>query len=131
MTATPTFLLPACPLCSHRGMTDRPIWRFASNTSAKRGKKSYFFSGCRHATESAHPTTIWDDPADWSRIEADWQARTEKLFAGHTATWTEPQRVTFRRMLGDRSFLPGTTERIEFTPDSPASTETETETTNG
>ncbi len=115
MSATPTFLLPCCFACSHRGAPVRPVWKHQHNTSARRGHACYTFMGCQHAAQSANPAVIYDNAADWAGVEADWQARTERLFAAKAEKWSEPQRSAFRRSLEDRATLPGATETMQFT----------------
>ncbi len=114
--AVPTFLLPACGACSNRGDIDHPLWKFSHCTSAKRGHRCYFFSGCRHAAEVSPLASIWDEPADWARIEAAWTAKTEQLFAARTERWTDSQRESFRRALLARAWLPGATEALPLSP---------------
>lgn len=130
--ATPTFLLPACALCSSRGDMEKPTWKYCSNTSAKRGVRSYSFVGCRHAAEVAPALQIYDNPADWARIEAAWLAKTEQLFATRTARWTDAQRESFRRALLARAWLPGATEPLNLSPaETPAQQNNDPESDHG
>lgn len=112
--AAPTFLLPSCPACSSRGDLEHPIFKFAHNTSALRGRRCYFFSGCRHASEVSPLLSLWDSPADWARIEAAWAAKVAQLFAARTERWTDSQRESFRRALLARAWLPGATEALNL-----------------
>ncbi len=116
MSVAPTFSLPACPACSNRGVIARPVWKFARNTSERTGKPSYLFLGCKHAAETANPQVIYADPDDWKGVEADWAARTERLFAAKTANYSEVARVKFRRELVASAFLPGATELLNLSP---------------
>lgn len=109
--ALPTFLLPACPRCSSRASGVRglecPFWKYAHNTSAKRGRRCYFFVGCRHAREVCAEGKIVDGPQEWNAVEAAWAARREALFTEQTGHWAEAEREAFRLVLEARPFLPG------------------------
>lgn len=114
--ANPTFQLPPCPLCSHRGAVERPVWKFAANVSERQGRKCYFFLGCKHAAETANPRVIYYEASDWAGVEKDWLARTERMFALRTAAWGEAQRERFRRDIAGAAFIPGAVAPLNFSP---------------
>ena len=101
MSVTPTFSLPACPLCSTRGSLVQPVWMVAHNTSAREGRLCYMWSGCQHAAEvrSSRPCTTAEE---YTQTEADWRARLPRLLAQKTERWTSEQRAEFARVIEDR-----------------------------
>ncbi len=105
-SAAPSFRLPPCPVCSNLLVLDRPIWRFAHNTSRKLGTNAYIFSGCKHSAEVGSPDKIRSDPDEWALIEDAWAARAEQLFAAKTEGWKPEQADNFRRALSDKIQLP-------------------------
>ncbi len=122
--ARPTFILPPCPVCSGRGIGERglvrPTWKYAHLTSAKRKHGCYFFVGCHHADAVSKLTTLVDEPAEWARIEAAWQAKTLELFATQTARWTDAQREDWKKALDARAFLPGAVAPLPGMEDAPS-----------
>ena len=129
---SPNFILPACPLCSSILVVHRPVWHYCSNTSARRKRNCYIFSGCSHAVSDTDFTRIQDDPESWQVTEAAWTHTAGQLFTARTERWTEPQRDRFRRALEEPvPALPNYTPPLNLT-DSPESTEQpETESDNG
>jgi len=99
------------------------MWRHAHNTSIKRGLDCYFFSGCRHAAEVAAPGTIHETEEQFATVEKAWAERAQKLFAEKTAHWTEAQRSSWQKFLGDGTFLPGAVAELPFSPATPAQPE--------
>ena len=112
----PSQYLPACPLCSNILVAERPFWRRASNTSAKRGKHCFILQGCAHAVGTREVGLIREDPEEWKIVEETWQAEAEKLFAFKTASWTDAQRDRFRRAIEDKHTLPGATDALPLEP---------------
>ncbi len=112
--SAPSFSLPPCPLCSSRLMLERPAWHYASNTSARRKVKCYFFTGCKHAAEVSPPATLHD--GGFAELEARWAAKAQQLFTQQTAQWKDHEREVWRAKLADSAFLPGTTATLNFTP---------------
>ncbi len=119
---TPSFRLPACPACSTMAALERPYWRLASNVTRARGVNCYTAVACRHAAEVFTTGKLWDDPEIMQLVEESWAARVEKLFAEKTANWPVLQVDRFRRELGDKATLRGSTESLALTfpPDGPA-----------
>lgn len=78
-----------------------PGWHFARNTTWKiNDKRNYFLAvGCTHFESRmilSHAALSEDErPA----FEAKWTEAAELLFIGHTASWTEAQRVAYRAKL--------------------------------
>ncbi|HVE17245.1 MAG TPA: hypothetical protein VNB29_10945 [Chthoniobacterales bacterium] len=97
--ASPSFSLPACPVCSTRMGLTRPMWRYAHNTSSKRGVRCYFWSGCQHAEQVAPNTKLHSGAEEFAEVEAAWVAETERLLGEKTAHWTEAQRESWRTFL--------------------------------
>ena len=95
----PTFILPACPLCSTIVEPARPSWRNAANTSEKRGSPCFIFVGCKHALEIGEPFAIHDGPEAWGIVEDAWTERARQLFEARTETWTPEARDRLRREL--------------------------------
>lgn len=77
MNAVPTFDLPECPKCSNRIVSVRPLWRFASNTSRKRGRNCYIFGGCPHAL-AIGGLKIVEDPEELKLFEDLWARSVEQ-----------------------------------------------------
>lgn len=116
--SVPTFTLLGCPRCSsHEGGLTAPLWKFAHNTSAKRKRNCYFWvEGCGHARGFSDPKAIYDEPAEWARIEAAWKAKAEAMFTEQTATWSAAQRERWRAMLESSHYVTGTTKELELKP---------------
>ncbi len=112
----PSSTLPACPLCSSIVVAERPFWRRASNTTAKRGRSCYILQGCRHAVGTREVGLIRDDPEEWKLVEENWAAEAEKLFSFKTANWTDIQRDKFKRAIEDKFQLPGATDALPLEP---------------
>lgn len=116
----PTFSLPPCPACSSLVSLDRPFWKFAHNTSAKRKRNCYSWTGCKHSDEVAVEGKFYDDPEEWSLVEDAWAERARQLFADRTEGWTKPATEGLRRALDDKAFLVGAVAELPFSPDPPA-----------
>lgn len=115
-----TFSLPPCPRCSTTAVLHRPVWRFAHNTSAKRGRDTYAFVGCNHAAAIADPTKLRDDPDEIATVEDTWSEFCKTEFEAITATWTSHARAGFARALADRASFPGVTMTLDLAPGEPA-----------
>lgn len=110
----PTFGLRGCPRCSSRaGGITNPTWKFAHNTSAKRERNCYFWvPGCRHAEGFSDPARIYDDPAEWAKVEGAWLERSAQLFEEMTAKMTLSQRDQWRALIESRHYVAGTTREM-------------------
>lgn len=114
---SPTFLLPACPLCSTILTIEHPFWRFASNTSAQRKQKCYIFCGCVHAVGDNPADQIQETPEEWALTEELWAAEAAALFEARTEGWTASAVDRFRRELTSAHALPGATDPLPLTED--------------
>lgn len=114
--SSPTFNLAACPRCSSfAGGLYQPFWKYAHNTSARRGRNCYFWvAACRHAAQVASADQIHDEPVGWATIEAAWKSQADTLFQEMTAAWSPAQRERWRAMLESRSNLPGATAPLNL-----------------
>jgi hypothetical protein len=80
------------------------------------------FSGCEHAesvggTEKRNAQTyarIYDDPADWQRVNDAWAHLAEQLFNDYTATWSDVEKTCFRWALAGKQFIPGATLELNL-----------------
>jgi hypothetical protein len=87
------------------GIDVRPSWRFAVRSSAKRGAKVFFWSGCRHAAAIATDATKAPVGAEtWPVIEERWQAAIPHLLAERTKSWSESQRAELARFLKEKPY---------------------------
>lgn len=120
MSATPSFSLVPCPQCSTRLGLERPMWRYAANTSATRKQRCYFFTGCKHAAEVIAPTALHCSQQEWTAVQAAWEAKVAQLFTHQTERWSAEQRESWRKVLADKASIVGATERLELSPDNPA-----------
>lgn len=118
-TPAPTFHLPACPLCSNLHHDERPFWRFAHNTSRKRGTNCYALSGCEHAVE-VNADKIRGEPAEWALVEDAWAEFVERAFDSRTEGMPAGARRAFRDLIDGRSRLPGATDPLPLSPEVPA-----------
>ncbi len=106
MSATPTYNLPPCPVCSTKKFVQRPCWKFAHNTSAARKKNVYSLAGCTHVAGAVNVDKLRDDPDDWALIEEQWQIAALALFEEKTLRWDPESREAFRIILEEREKLP-------------------------
>ncbi len=126
--SAPTFVLPACPVCSHPSALERPYWHHAARTTAKTGKRHVMWVGCKHAQSLRATYPISADSPEVATAEAAWTAEVNKLFTVRTAGWDGVRREKFRREIVGRAFLPGTTETLNLSPaETPAQQSNETE----
>ncbi len=115
----PNFYLSACPHCSSFGDTIRPRWVYARNTSERRGKPCYIFSGCEHAQPAgaiAVSFPVRDEPDEWARVEKNWERFASEELAKKLATMTTLAADRFRRALANASALPGATDALPLEP---------------
>lgn len=110
----PTFGLRGCPRCSSRaGGLTAPQWKYAHNTSRQRERNCYFWvPGCRHAEGFSDPNRIYDDPAEWAKVEKAWAERNAQLFEEMTLS----QREQWRAMIESRHYVAGTTREMDLSP---------------
>jgi hypothetical protein len=114
----PTFRLPACPACSTVLTVERPFWRLAAHSTRARtdGGKNYICSGCKHAMETFGAGRIYTDPEVISLVEEAWADKVAMLFEDRTQGWPVNMIDKFRRELGDKLTIPGTTDPLPLTP---------------
>lgn len=107
-------------MCSHRsGDLERPIWKTAHRTSAGTGRKTWIWTGCKHASAENRSLLITSDPERIAEIEANWAKAIPDLLALKTAGWTDSAKAEFTRRLTDRPYdLPesGTLELAHSEP---------------
>ncbi len=76
-------------------------------SSARRRRRCVIWTGCLHASNPAAREPVIDQDEEAKAKEAWWATESERLFAQHTARWTERQRHAHRFMLDDPMFIPG------------------------
>ncbi len=116
---TPTFSLPACPICSNIIHVTRPFWKFASNTSEKRGRPTYILVGCEHAVPTGpmeKMQKLRDDPNEWALVEENWEREAAAMLEAKTAGWSALARDRFIRELQSKTDLPGATGEMVLEP---------------
>lgn len=131
--SSPTFTLPACALCSHRGSLIRPTWRNARLTSYRTGQPHWIFSGCQHAVDPSKAPALHSTEESWRQVEEKWAKEFEAMFEAKTARWSVLQRANFRVELMAGATLPGVADALPLSPGSPAQQNNEPtkEETNG
>ena len=130
MNATPSFYLPACPMCSSLITLERPFWKSARLTTHRTGNPTYMFSGCKHAVDATNRPKLRDDPAEWSDVESEWATRAIKLFEDRTERWSTEAKAAFRHALDDRPFAVRPEPKYSQ-PETPAAQQQPTKETHG
>lgn len=112
---TPSFRLPACPICSNLETVERPFWRLARHYSKAKGSKLFIFVGCEHAAELIPPFKIHEDEDEIRAIEDAWAHHADQLFAAKVDGWRPKAVDDFRRRLNDSlPIKPGETAPLPF-----------------